>query len=135
MVTTEVPTGMQRKVCLITGATSGIGRATALELGRLGADLILVGRNERAGHQVADRIAKGRSSGTIEFVRTDLSALAEVRSLAATVSQRYQRIDVLINNAGARFNTYGRTADGLERTFATNHLGHFLLTCLLLDRL
>lgn len=131
----EVSCGMQRKVCLITGATSGIGKATAIELGRLCADLILVGRNERAGRRIADKISKGGHSGTVEFIRTDLSALAEVRSLAAKVNLRYNRIDILINNAGARFNTYGRTADGLERTFATNHLSHFLLTCLLLDRL
>jgi NAD(P)-dependent dehydrogenase (short-subunit alcohol dehydrogenase family) len=119
----------------VTGATSGIGRAAAQVLGSLKAELILVGRNEQAGADVVRRL-RARSPGTsVEFMRADLSVQSDVRNLAARIAGDYERIDVLINNAGARFDAYRETRDGIELTFATNHLGHFLLTNLLVERL
>ena len=124
-----------RPVCLITGATSGIGRAAALALAEQGWHLVLTGRNEQAGRTLADRISRGWPQATASYRRADLSVSAEVRALADWMQQRFSRLDVLINNAGARFDTFQQTVNGIERTFATNHLGHFLLTALLLDRL
>jgi NAD(P)-dependent dehydrogenase (short-subunit alcohol dehydrogenase family) len=126
---------MKDRNCVITGATSGIGRATALVLGAKGANLVLIGRNEQAGHRVAARIRRMPGAGEITFLRADLSAQRQVRDLAASIREQFHRIDVLVNNAGARFDEYGATVDGLERTFATNHLSHFLLACLLLEPL
>jgi NAD(P)-dependent dehydrogenase (short-subunit alcohol dehydrogenase family) len=125
----------ERKTCVVTGATSGIGKATALSLGRLGFDLILVGRSELKGVRIADRINAKPGAGRAEFLRTDLSVQRQVHQLAQSIIDRYERLDVLINNAGARFDAYEETEDGIERTFALNHLGHFLLTGLLIDRL
>ena len=126
---------MKTNTCLITGATSGIGRATAIALGRLGANLLLVSRNRTAGAALAQHISKSSSGAHAEFIEADLSSLRQVKAAANEIRKRCDTIDVLINNAGARFDTFARTADGYERTFATNHLGHFLLTGLLLDRL
>ena len=123
------------RTCVITGATSGIGRAVALALGELGADLILTGRNEPAGTELVQRLRARQPRGVFEFIRTDLSRQDQIRKCAERVVETYDRIDVLINNAGARFDQYYETSDGIELTFATNHLGHFLLTCLLCERL
>jgi NAD(P)-dependent dehydrogenase (short-subunit alcohol dehydrogenase family) len=126
---------MAGKTCVITGATSGLGKATALTLGQMGAHLILIGRNQRFGEAVADRIRSESPEARIEFIRTDLSVQKDVRALASRIANDHRSLDVLINNAGARFDTYQESGDGIELTFATNHLSHFLLTCLLLDRL
>ena len=126
---------MKGKTCVITGATSGIGRAAAVQMGRLGADLILTGRDERKGAGLVRRLQRDSACGTARFMRADLSVQREVRALAAAIRSQCPRIDVLINNAGARFDTYRTTPDGIESTFATNHLSHFLLTLLLLDQL
>ena len=126
---------MTGKTCIITGGTSGLGRATALALGALGANLLLVGRNHRAAQAVMARIRRQASAGSVEFIPADLSNFSEVRRLAGELRQRCPVLDVLINNAGARFNRYQTNADGIELTFATNHLGHFLLTALMIDRL
>ena len=126
---------MSATAFVITGATSGIGAATALALGRAGASVVLVGRNEARGRKMVRRIGRHEGAGRAEFVRADLSSQRDVRAAATAIAERHLRLDGLINNAGARFDSYGRTADGFERTFATNHLGHFLLTCLLLDKL
>jgi len=125
----------ERKTCVVTGATSGIGKAAALALGKLGMNLIITGRNDKAGNRLADRINTIKGPGRAEFLKADLSSQKQVRELASTIHSRHKQVDVLINNAGARFDAYGECEDGLERTFATNHLGHFLLTCLLLERL
>lgn len=126
---------LEGKRVVITGATSGIGRATALALGSLGAHLILVSRNKTAGASLVKRLTGQASAVPCEFVAADLSSLTQVRLAAAKISTRWPAVDVLINNAGARFDRYDRTPEGNERTFATNHLGHFLLTSLLLTRL
>jgi len=119
---------------VVTGATSGIGWVAAHALAAAGANLVLVGRNHRAGRALVRRLHP-QSAGKVEFVATDLSRPGDVRALAARVDMAYPHVDVLINNAGARFDSYFETDDGVELTFATNHLGHFLLTDLLLDRL
>lgn len=126
---------MKGKTCVITGATSGIGWASPVELGRLQADLILIGRNERRGAELVRRLQRDHSCTNTHFMRADLSVQREVHELAAAIRNRCARIDVLINNAGARFDTFRLSADDIESTFATNHLGHFLLTLLLLDKL
>jgi len=125
---------MKGKTCLITGATSGIGRATAIALAKMGAGLILVGRNERVGAELAEKLVKEQAIRA-QFIRADISDQEQVRNLAATVRQRFSHLDVLINNAGAKFDCYQASATGIEMTFATNYLGHFLLTALLLDSL
>jgi NAD(P)-dependent dehydrogenase (short-subunit alcohol dehydrogenase family) len=123
------------KVCVITGATSGIGKATALALAETDLCLILVGRRERAGLELVRKIKAKRNSRQVIFLKTDLSSQRQVRSLAGSIQQRFGCVDILINNAGARYDQYGESEDRIERTFATNHLGHFLLTCLLLGPL
>ena len=126
---------MRNKLCIITGATSGIGRATALELGALGANLILLGRNESVGKNIAAQISRSPQAGTVLFLRCDLSSQQEVRHTAESIISRHSPVDLLINNAGARNDTFQRSAEGHELTFATNHLGHFLLTHLLLKQI
>jgi NAD(P)-dependent dehydrogenase (short-subunit alcohol dehydrogenase family) len=126
---------MRGRVCVITGATSGLGRASAVSLGAMGADLALVGRNERAALKIVARLRSMAAQGTVEFFRADLSDLERVRQLGAELRSRYRSVDVLINNAGARFSCYQTNKQGLERTFATNHLSHFLLTAHLLEPL
>jgi NAD(P)-dependent dehydrogenase (short-subunit alcohol dehydrogenase family) len=125
---------MQNKLCLITGATSGIGKATAIELAKLGFDLILTGRNEIKGKDVSDSLIKKYNIKS-EFIKCDISSLKNVRNFADIIRSKYDHLDVLINNAGSRFNNYQKSIDGIELTFATNHLGHFLLTYHLLDLL
>jgi NAD(P)-dependent dehydrogenase (short-subunit alcohol dehydrogenase family) len=125
---------MAGKTVLVTGATGGIGRATALGLAAMGAHLAITGRDrgrtEGAAHEI--RAAGG---GQVDVFVADLSSQAEVRRLADEVLNSLSRIDVLVNNVGGYWNTRHVTADGLERTFALNHLAPFLLTSLLLDRL
>jgi NAD(P)-dependent dehydrogenase (short-subunit alcohol dehydrogenase family) len=125
---------MAGKTVLITGATSGIGKATALGLATMGAHLAITGRDvgriEAAGEEI--RAAGG---GQVDLFIADLSSQSEVRRLVEEVLQTLSRIDVLINNVGGYWDTRHVTADGLERTFALNHLAPFLLTNLLLDKL
>jgi retinol dehydrogenase 14 len=125
---------MAGRTVLVTGATSGIGRATALGLATMGARIAVTGRDRGRTEDAAREIsaAGGRS---VEMFVADLSSQAQVRRLASEVLERLPRIDVLINNAGGYWNSRHVTADGLERTFAVNHLAPFLLTNLLLDRL
>jgi NAD(P)-dependent dehydrogenase (short-subunit alcohol dehydrogenase family) len=123
------------KVIVITGATSGIGRSVALSLGRCGARLVLVGRNAGKGDELVRMIRSEVPDSEAKLFQTDISNLTDVRELASSIKNRYDRVDVLINNAGARFSQFEETSGGIERTFATNHLGHFLLTALLLEHL
>jgi retinol dehydrogenase 14 len=125
---------MGRKAVLVTGATSGIGKATAIRLAEMGADVAITGRDRERTQAAADEIrAAGR--GKVDVFVADLSSQAEVRRLAAEILERLPRIDVLVNNAGGYWNNRHVTADGLEHTFALNHLAPFLLTNLLLERL
>jgi NAD(P)-dependent dehydrogenase (short-subunit alcohol dehydrogenase family) len=125
---------MHDKICLVTGATSGIGRVTARELARMGGTVVAVARDRARGEAAVAEFAEagGRPA---ELLVGDLSVQADVRRVAAEFLRRHPRLDVLVNNAGAIHNERELTADGIERTFAVNHLAYFLLTTLLLPAL
>jgi NAD(P)-dependent dehydrogenase (short-subunit alcohol dehydrogenase family) len=126
---------MQGKVVVITGATSGIGRIAAAELAAQGARMVLVARDRgRAEATLAQLRVRGPNVAHRAHI-ADLSQLAEMKRVGAEIAAAEPRIDVLINNAGNIFGTRGLTADGLERTFATNHVAYFVLTQVLRDRL
>jgi NAD(P)-dependent dehydrogenase (short-subunit alcohol dehydrogenase family) len=127
--------GMKDKVCLITGATSGIGLATAVGLAQMGAKVVLVARNRNRGAAAVARIRDETGSADARFFPADLSIQAEVHQLVRDFRARYPRLDVLINNAGAFFHRRQESTEGIEMTWALNVLGPFLLTKLLLDRL
>jgi NAD(P)-dependent dehydrogenase (short-subunit alcohol dehydrogenase family) len=122
------------KICLVTGGTSGIGAVTARELARLGASVVLVGRDAGRCARRRDAIRRGTGS-PVEALVADLSSQLQIRRLAEEFRARFARLDVLVNNAGSYFMRRRLTVDGLEMTFALNHLAYFLLTNLLLDRL
>jgi NAD(P)-dependent dehydrogenase (short-subunit alcohol dehydrogenase family) len=126
---------MAGKTVVVTGATGGIGRATASGLAALGARVAITGRDVRRAEVVAAEIREATGNAAVEALGADLSSQAEVRRLAAALLDRYPRLDVLVNNVGGFWATRHVTADGLEHTFAVNHLAGFLLTNLLLDRL
>lgn len=115
-------------VILITGGTSGIGLHLALALARRNAQLILVGHNPEHAQQARRRMDHEVPQAVIDLQIADLSRLDDVRALAGNIAERYDRLDVLINNAGGIFLRRGETSDGFERTFALNHLSPFLLT-------
>ena len=125
---------MAGRTVLVTGATSGIGRATALGLATMGAHVAIAGR-DRGRTENAAREISGAGGRNVEVFVADLSSQAQVRRLASEVLEGLPRIDVLVNNVGGYWSSRHVTADGLERTFALNHLAPFLLTNLLLDRL
>ena len=132
---TQIPSGpMAGKTVLVTGGTGGIGSATAMGLAMMGARLGITGR-DRGRTEEAAREIRAASGGQVDVFVADLSSQSEVRRLADEVLQTYPRIDVLVNNVGGSWNTRHVTADGLEHTFALNHLAPFLLSNLLLDRL
>ena len=119
---------MNGRTCLITGATDGIGKETAIGMAKNGYNLILIGRNEEKGKKVSDEIRKIADSIDIDFFTADLILMKEVSRVADEVCQKYDCIDVLINNVGAYFAFRDVTEEGFERTFALNHLGYFLMT-------
>jgi retinol dehydrogenase 12 len=122
---------MDGQICMVTGATSGLGEITARELAKMGATVVMVARNEDKAQRLQNEIQS--NGGTADTIIGDLSSMAEVRQVAATFKDRYSALHVLLNNAGAVFTDYQETVDGYERTFALNHLSYFLLTNLLLD--
>ncbi|MFW9957407.1 MAG: SDR family oxidoreductase [Candidatus Odinarchaeota archaeon] len=126
---------MTGKVCMITGANSGIGRETSRALAKMGATVVMAVRNREAGEEVRQGITKETGNESIELMVADLFSIEEVRGLASDFKKTHSRLDVLINNAGGIFPKKEMTIDGLERTFALNHLAPFLLTHELLDRL
>ncbi|MBT8165807.1 MAG: SDR family oxidoreductase [Acidimicrobiia bacterium] len=123
------------RTVIVTGATSGLGKAAALDLARLGADLILVGRNPEKTKRVQGDIAFEAGSKTVRYEIADLSLMSEIRSLADRLLASEPAIHVLVNNAGTLFNERSVTEEGIESTLATNLLGHFLLTNLLIPRM
>jgi len=125
---------MEGRVCVVTGANSGVGFETAKRLARGGAHVVMVCRSETRGlpaKQEVERVAKG----PVDLVCADLSVMGEVKKLGEVLLARYPQIHVLINNAGLHSTTRSVTADGYETTFAVNHLSTFLLTMLLVDRM
>ena len=126
---------MLGRTVLVTGGTGGIGRATATALAGLGARVGITGRDEARTAAAAAQIAQATGNPAVDAFAADMSAQAEVRRLAAQVLDAYPKLDVLVNNVGGCWANRHVTADGLEHTFAVNHLAGFLLTDLLLDRL
>ncbi len=120
---------------MVTGATGGIGEVTARELARQGATVIIVGRNPQKCATVVEQIQQSTGNPNVEFMLADLSVQAQIRQLVAQFKQKYNRLDVLVNNAGGLFVQRQASADGIEMTFALNHLSYFLLTNLLIDTL
>jgi NAD(P)-dependent dehydrogenase (short-subunit alcohol dehydrogenase family) len=118
---------MAGKLCVVTGATSGIGLVAAERLAASGARLILIGRDKARGEAALARIKRHAPGAELTLRYADLSLLAEMNRLAAEIAAAEPRIDVLINNAGAMFTSRSLTADGLERTFALNHMAYFVL--------
>ena len=134
-----VTTSMHGKICVITGANTGIGKAAAEALAALGAQIIMICRNrakgERALADIAQSAAKSGRGGGAELAIADLSSQAEIRSVASGILAAHPRIDVLVNNAGVALNRRELTVDGIERTFAVNYLAYFMLANLLLPGL
>jgi retinol dehydrogenase 14 len=127
---------MSGRICIVTGASSGIGKATALGLARSGATVVLACRNEASGAAAREEIALQTGNRNVHLMRVDLSRMGSVRELAAEYLTRFDRLHVLVNNAGALYyNGRQTSADGFEMTLAVNHLGPFLLTHLLLEAL
>src|SRR4051794_13583429 len=124
---------LRGRVCLITGANTGIGRVTATELAKRGARVLLACRSLEKARPVAEAIRADTHNDTVEALELDLASFESVRRMAAGLLARDLPLHLLINNAGLA--ARGLTADGFELVFGTNHLGHFLLTNLLLDRL
>ncbi len=124
---------VRTKVCLLTGATRGIGRAAADMLARTGLTLVLVGRDKARVEETVREVRAATGQGAVEGLVADLSLRSEVRRLASEVRARYPRLDILVNNAGAIFTRREETSEGTEKTLALNHLGYFLLTLELLD--
>jgi len=126
---------MKDRVCVVTGATSGIGRAAASELARRGARVAVHGRGREKCERTVAEIKTESGSDRVEAFVADLNSQEQVRALAAALLERYPKIHVLLNNAGLLNASFRETVDGIETTLAVNHLAPFLLTNLLLDRL
>jgi NAD(P)-dependent dehydrogenase (short-subunit alcohol dehydrogenase family) len=126
---------MKNKTIIVTGATSGIGRITALELAKKGATVVLAVRNESKAKRAVANIRQEAGYDRVDYLIVDFASQASIRQMAAIFLTRYDRLDILINNHGKVNILRRETADGIEETFAVNHLGYFLLTNLLLERI
>jgi len=126
---------MQNKLCIITGANSGIGKATAMKLSGLGAYIVMVCRDEEKAEKAREDIITQTGNPGVEVMLADLSYQYEIREMADRFKSKFDQLDVLINNAGMIPSKREETMEGIEKTFAVNHLGPFLLTNLLLDHL
>jgi NAD(P)-dependent dehydrogenase (short-subunit alcohol dehydrogenase family) len=126
---------MSGKICIVTGANSGIGKETARGLARMGAHVVMVCRNAEKGEAALQEMRRESGSSQVDLLIADMSSQASVRALAEQIRQKYSRLDVLINNAGGGARAGTLSADGIQMTIAVNHLGAALLTLLLLDLL
>lgn len=126
---------MKGQVCMITGANAGIGKETAMELARRQATVVMVARNQEKGEIARSEIVAATGNEDVHLLLADLSSQEEIRKLADEFKKRFNRLNVLVNNAGVFLWDRQESADGLEMTFATNHLGYYLTTLLLWDRL
>ena len=126
---------MKGKICVVTGSNSGIGKETALSLAKMGAHVVMVVRNQERGEKARLEIVKQTGNNSIDLMICDLSSMDSIRRFAQEFKKKYDRLDVLVNNAGAMFNKREVTPEGFERTLAVNYLGPFLLTHELLDLL
>lgn len=124
---------MKNKTVLVTGSTDGIGKQTVLEMAQLGATVILHGRDPAKGHRVMQEIKEASHNEQLDIFIANLASLNQVRKMSDEIHQKYDRLDVLINNAGVALGSYEVSEDGYEMTFAVNYLAGFLLTTLLLD--
>jgi NAD(P)-dependent dehydrogenase (short-subunit alcohol dehydrogenase family) len=126
---------MNGKVVMITGANSGIGKETAIELAKMGANIIMVCRSRERGEKALEEIKEMANSKKIELLIADLADQSSIRMMVERFKKRYDKLHVLINNAGVMLTKRTTTSEGYESTFAINHIGHFLLTNLVLDML
>jgi NAD(P)-dependent dehydrogenase (short-subunit alcohol dehydrogenase family) len=126
---------MKGKVVLITGATSGIGKVSAITLAGMGATVVVIGRNLEKGKELLKEIERRTDSKETDFIMGDLASLDDVRSAAMNFNSRYDRLDALLDNAGGINGKRMVTEEGFEYTFGVNHIAHFVLTQLVLDRL
>ncbi|HEU4885664.1 MAG TPA: SDR family oxidoreductase [Longimicrobium sp.] len=126
---------MEGRVCVVTGATAGIGQAAAMELARRGATVVLVARNAERAERTRAEVVRAAGHDRVSVVLADLSVQAQVRAAAAQILERWPAVHVLLNNAGLYTRRREESADGIEMQLAVNHLAPFLLTNLLLDRL
>ncbi|WP_420596368.1 SDR family oxidoreductase [Deinococcus sp.] len=131
----DSPISNPQKTALVTGATNGIGKVTALELARQGYRVLLTSRDSAKGQQVLDEIRAQTGNDALEVYVGDLSSMGDVRRMALEIRAKHPTLDVLVNNAGAAFSERQTTVDGFEYTFAFNYLASFLLTNLLLEPL
>jgi NAD(P)-dependent dehydrogenase (short-subunit alcohol dehydrogenase family) len=126
---------MKDKIILVTGSTDGIGKQTALELAQMGATVLLHGRNASTGQRVQKEIKEAIPSAKTDLFIADLASFGQIRLMAKEIQQKHDRLQVLINNAGVAKNHRKISENGVEMTFAVNHLAVFLLTLLLVDLL
>lgn len=126
---------MKGKICIVTGSNSGIGKETALSLAKMGAHVVMVVRSQERGEKARLEIVKQTGNNSVDLMICDLSSMDSIRRFAKEFKGKNNRLDVLINNAGAMFNKREVTPEGFERTFAVNYLGPFLLTHEMLDLL
>jgi NAD(P)-dependent dehydrogenase (short-subunit alcohol dehydrogenase family) len=133
--TTDNIPDLSGKNIVITGANSGIGFETTREIARKGGQVILASRNPIKAERAIQNIREGNPGAKLKFIELNLASLDSIKAFARQFNSTYDRLDILLNNAGIMLVPFGTTADGFERTIGTNHLGHFALTGLLLDKL
>jgi NAD(P)-dependent dehydrogenase (short-subunit alcohol dehydrogenase family) len=128
-------TTMKDKVCIVTGANAGIGRVTALEIAKMGAKLVIVCRSKERGEEALKDIRNKSNNDSVELILADMASQKSIKNFAEQFKAKYDKLDVLVNNAGLIIGKRELTEDGIESTFAINHMGYFITTHLLLDML
>lgn len=124
---------MKDKIVLVTGANSGMGKATCIEIAKLGAKVIMVCRDKQRGIEALEEVKEKSNNPSVELMFCDLGSIKEIKELTKEFKRKFEKLDILINNAGVILPGKHRTKDGLELQFGVNHLGHFFLTKELLD--